>query len=54
MPTYQYRCEECDRPFDRVERMEEHGRTPPACPECGGRRVHQELAPFFAKTARKS
>lgn len=35
MPTYEYRCRECGRDFDRFQRMSD---TPGAtCPDCGGR-----------------
>ena len=35
MPTYEYRCRDCGRDFDRFQRMSD---TPGAtCPNCGGR-----------------
>ena len=54
MPRYAYRCNECQETFERTEHIEEHGSNRPACPKCGSRRVQQQMAPFFAKTARKS
>ena len=54
MPTYTYRCPKCGKKFERTERIAEHGAVKPPCPKCGGKQVHGVLAPFFAKTARKS
>ena len=54
MPTYEYRCENCGKRFSRIESISEHGRKRPACPKCKSRRVAQVLAPFFAKTKKKS
>jgi putative FmdB family regulatory protein len=54
MPTYEYRCRDCDHVFDRVEPLSEHGGKMPTCPQCRGRHVEQVLTPFFAKTSSKS
>ena len=54
MPTYVYRCQPCDRPFEIVRSMREHEREAPRCPECNGKRVEPVLTPFFARTSRKS
>ena len=54
MPTYEYRCRECHRVFDRHEPLAEHGTKTPQCPGCKSRNVEQVLTPFFAKTSHKS
>jgi putative FmdB family regulatory protein len=54
MPTYSYRCQDCDETFDHVSSMEEHERSVPSCPQCSSNNVEQVLAPFFAQTTRKS
>ncbi|WP_333840322.1 FmdB family zinc ribbon protein [Pelomicrobium sp.] len=54
MPIYEYQCRECGEKFERSEPMAEHGREKPRCPKCGGDKVEPLLAPFFAKTSRKS
>ena len=54
MPTYEYRCRECEHLFDRVEPLSEHGGKSPQCPSCKSRNVQQMLTPFFAKTSHKS
>jgi len=35
MPTYEYRCGDCGRDFERFQRMSDEPRAP--CPECGTR-----------------
>ena len=54
MPTYQYKCEDCNEVESRVESIVEHGREPVRCSACGSERVTQVLAPFYAKTVKKS
>jgi putative FmdB family regulatory protein len=54
MPTYEYRCADCGRSFDRVEPLAEHGRHHPPCPKCGSKHVEQVMTPFYPKTAHKS
>jgi putative FmdB family regulatory protein len=54
MPTYVYRCDQCQETFERVETMSEHGASKPRCPKCGGDQVVNMPAPFTAKTTKKS
>ena len=35
MPTYQYRCTECDHAFEQFQSFTDDALT--VCPECGGR-----------------
>jgi len=37
MPTYQYRCEECGKAFERTETISEHEVAKPQCPKGGAR-----------------
>ena len=53
MPTYEYRCRDCENVFDRVEPLSEHGARAPNCPKCKSRNVEQVLTSFFAKTSHK-
>ena len=53
MPTYEYRCRDCENVFDRVEPLSEHGAKAPNCPKCKSRNVEQVLTSFFAKTSHK-
>jgi putative FmdB family regulatory protein len=34
MPTYNYHCDACDTPFERILRMSQ-SKDPQECPECG-------------------
>ncbi len=45
MPIYEYRCEECDLVFPRLQRMgaDVQGVT---CPICGSEKVERELSTF--------
>jgi putative FmdB family regulatory protein len=54
MPTYEYRCRDCQHVFDTVEPLSKHGGTVPACPKCKKHHVEQVLTPFFAKTSHKA
>lgn len=54
MPTYVYRCEQCNESFEQVETMSEHGTSRPKCPKCGSDQIARVPAPFTAKTAKKS
>ncbi|MGH7676433.1 MAG: FmdB family zinc ribbon protein [Gemmatimonadales bacterium] len=54
MPQYEYRCAKCGHHWTAVESLAEHGARVPPCPRCAAREVEPVLAPFFAKTVRKS
>ena len=54
MPTYEYRCLECQAAFECCETMKEHEAAQPKCPKCGSERVERLLSAFTAKTRRKS
>lgn len=54
MPTYEYRCTKCGEQFEQPEHIEEHEKSHPKCPSCGGKKVTQVFSSFFAKTSRKS
>lgn len=54
MPTYEYLCTDCRKKFAVTMSFSEHGKKKPTCPKCGGRKVQQQFAGFFAKTSKKS
>ena len=54
MATYEYRCQNCRKKFERVEPMAEHGTKSVRCPKCRSTRVVQQIGNVFAKTSRKS
>jgi putative FmdB family regulatory protein len=54
MPVYDYLCNDCHRPFERVLTLREHDGQAVTCPHCGGTNVEQEAAAFYAVTSKKS
>ena len=43
MPIYEYRCENCDKPFEKIVRA---FREEVACPACGSASVERLLSTF--------
>ncbi|MBI4511213.1 MAG: zinc ribbon domain-containing protein [Deltaproteobacteria bacterium] len=55
MPTYEFRCQNCGQVFEEHQRVEEHGRQVPACPQCkSSDKVEPQLSRFHAVTSRKA
>jgi putative FmdB family regulatory protein len=54
MPTYEYECRDCRRPFTVIEPIAKHTSRPPACPRCKSKHTRQVTSAFYAKTIRKS
>jgi len=43
MPIYEYRCEECEAPFEKLVKA---FHEPVACPDCGSATVERLLSTF--------
>jgi putative FmdB family regulatory protein len=54
MPRYEFLCEQCKKPFERIMTISERGKTMPACPKCQGSKVVPHLSGFMAQTSKKS
>lgn len=54
MPRYEFYCEDCRKPFEIILTLAEYAKGNIKCPKCGGKRVRQEAAAFFAVTSKKS
>lgn len=54
MPTYEYRCENCDKEFTLHLSISEHEQGNITCPYCNEGRIVRQYSPFYAKTSRKS
>lgn len=54
MPFYEFHCKKCDRTFGVNLSIKEREEGKIACPTCGSKKVEPLLAPFFAKTSKKS
>jgi putative FmdB family regulatory protein len=54
MPQYEYLCKSCEKRFSTVLTLTEHEKGKVECPKCGGTKVEQQWAAFFATTSKKS
>ena len=54
MPTYQYRCEECGKAFERTETISEHEKAKRQCPKCGSMKVSVVPGRVYVVTSKKS
>ena len=54
MPTYQYRCEECRKTFERTETISPHEAAKPQCPKCGSKKVSAVPSRVCVVTSKKS
>jgi putative FmdB family regulatory protein len=53
MPIYEYRCEECDEPFEVFVRLSSR-QTDPTCPRCGSQKVKKAVSLFGVGGAGRS
>jgi putative FmdB family regulatory protein len=54
MPQYQFVCKECKKKFTLQMTLDEYAKGTFGCPNCKSKKVHQEVAAFFAVSAKKS
>lgn len=54
MPSYEYKCINCNKKFTAILSIREHDAGNVKCPKCGKRKVEQLITAFQAKTSRKS
>jgi putative FmdB family regulatory protein len=54
MPHYEYLCSGCGKKFSLVLTLDEHDKGNVKCPKCGGTKVEQQWAAFYATTSKKS
>jgi len=57
MPTYEFFCQKCAKPFERTYSLAEYEREKKkkmSCPVCKGSRVERRISFFQVKTAKKS
>ena len=47
MPIYEYRCEPCEKTFEKIRRASDE--TPMVCPDCGDE-VRKLVSTFAART----
>jgi putative FmdB family regulatory protein len=54
MPTYEFMCEKCKKPFTLILSITEHEKRKFKCPKCKSSEVKQRISSFQAKTSKKS
>jgi len=54
MPTYDFRCEKCNKKFTVQLSISEYEKTKFRCPKCKSTRVKQQIVPFQTVTSHKS
>ncbi len=57
MPTYEFLCRKCNKPFERIYSLEEYDRQTKKkikCPNCGSRSVVRQISAIEVRTSKKS
>ncbi len=54
MPSYEFVCKECKKPFTVTMTLQEYDKGHITCPKCKSKKVEQKAAAFFAVTSKKS
>ena len=57
MPTYEFLCKKCEKPFERIYSLEEYDREMKKrikCPKCGSTSVVRQISAVQVKTSKKS
>lgn len=53
MPSYDFKCEKCNKMFTLVLTIREYEKMTFRCPKCKSTRVKQQIVPFQAVTSKK-
>ncbi len=54
MPTYEFICEECKKPFSLILKLSEYEKKNFRCPNCNSTKVKQQITSFQTITSKKS
>ncbi|MBC8459716.1 MAG: zinc ribbon domain-containing protein [Deltaproteobacteria bacterium] len=54
MPTYEFICEKCNKPFTLIITVSEYEKNKFQCPKCKSSKVKQQITSFQAITSKKS
>ncbi len=54
MPTYEFACLKCEKPFTLLMSISEYEKRELQCPACESKEVKQQITAFQTKTSRKS
>jgi len=54
MPTYEFMCKKCNKPFTLILSISEYEKKKTRCPKCKTTRVEQQITSFQTVTSKKS
>lgn len=54
MPTYDFKCDKCNKKFTLNLSISEYDKTKFRCPKCKSTRVKQQITAFQTVTSKKS
>jgi putative FmdB family regulatory protein len=54
MPTYDFMCQKCEKPFTLVMTISEYNNKKFRCPKCKSTKVKQQISSFQVVTSKKS
>ncbi len=54
MPSYEFKCEKCNKSFTLLLTVSEYEKTKIRCPKCKSTRVKQEIGSVQIITSKKS
>ena len=54
MPTYDFKCEKCNKKFTLIISLSEYEKKKFRCPKCKSTRVKQQISSFQTVTSKKS
>jgi putative FmdB family regulatory protein len=54
MPTYEFVCEKCDKPFSVILSVSDFEKRKYRCPKCNGKKVRLQITAFETITSKKS
>jgi len=54
MPTYEFKCEKCNKKFSHIMSVSEYDKTKFRCPKCKSTKVKQQISSFQTVTSKKS
>ena len=54
MPTYEFYCQKCKKPFSTILSIAEYDEKKYSCPNCKSKDLKQQITSFQAVTSKKS
>ncbi len=54
MPTYEFYCEKCKKPFSVILSISEFEKKKYQCPKCKGKKLKHQISSFQIITSKKS